>query len=57
LENVNRFLGLGGIVAPGTDAGAWAVPHGSDTECGLLFQAGATREDLQRGITAIMEKF
>lgn len=57
LENVNRFLGLGGIVAPGTDAGAWAVPHGSVTECGLLFQAGATREDLQRGITAIMGKF
>lgn len=57
LENVHRFLGMGGIVAPGTDAGAWAVPHGSDTECSLLFQASATREDLQRGITAIMEKF
>ena len=32
MENVYRFAGLGGLLAPGTDAGAWAVPHGSRTE-------------------------
>lgn len=27
VENVRAFACLGGIVAPGSDAGAWAVPH------------------------------
>lgn len=26
-ENVRVFAGMGGIVSPGSDAGAWAVPH------------------------------
>ena len=39
MENVYRFAGLGGLLAPGTDAGAWAVPHGSRTEIPLLEQA------------------
>lgn len=38
LENVRRFHGMGGLIAPGTDAGAWAVPHGSLTEYALLAQ-------------------
>lgn len=36
LENVARFSAMGGLLAPGTDAGAWAVPHGSLTEYALL---------------------
>ena len=39
MENVRRFHGMGGLIAPGTDAGAWAVPHGSLTEYALLAQA------------------
>ena len=29
---------MGGLIAPGTDAGAWAVPHGSLSEYALLEQ-------------------
>ena len=36
LENVQKFASMGGFIAPGTDAGAWAVPHGSLTEFQLL---------------------
>ncbi len=39
MENVQKFASLGGLLAPGTDAGAWAVPHGSLTEYALLEQA------------------
>ena len=61
LENttyyVNRLYRIGGLLAPGTDAGAWAVPHGSQTEIPLLQQAGVSEEYLQRGIKKIVEKF
>ena len=59
LHNVARFAGLGGILAPGTDAGAWAVPHGSLTEYALLEQALGSDAGaiLDRGIRCIMEKF
>lgn len=57
LENVAFFHGIGGLLAPGTDAGAWAVPHGSETEKPLLYQAGVTDDRLQQGIAAIAEKF
>ena len=59
MENVARFADLGGIIAPGTDAGAWAVPHGSLTEYELLEQAlgSAAGEILDRGVRKIMEKF
>ena len=39
-ENVATFASMGGLVAPGTDAGAWAVPHGCSTEETLLTQCG-----------------
>ena len=52
LENVEAFAAMGGLLAPGTDAGAWAVPHGSTTEYDLL--AGI---DLQPGTTRLIEKF
>jgi predicted NUDIX family NTP pyrophosphohydrolase len=54
LENVAKYHGL---IAPGTDAGAWAVPHGSETEEELLSLAGVTRERLQQGIQTLREKF
>ena len=57
LQNVSKFHNLGGLLAPGTDAGAWAVPHGSETEIPLLCQAGVTEEILQKGIKVIAEKF
>ena len=59
LENtmyyVNRFCAMGGLIAPGTDAGAWAVPHGAETEHTLLSRAGAG--DLTAGIQRITEVF
>ena len=59
LENVSVFGELGGLLAPGTDAGAWAVPHGSLTEFELLGQClgDRTEEILARGIGAVMERF
>ena len=59
LENVKIFAGLGGLVAPGSDAGAWAVPHGSLTEFDLLEQAlGENTQTLLRaGTQKIQEKF
>jgi len=59
LENVYEFAGMGGLVAPGSDAGAWAVPHGSMTEEALLEMAlgSSTGKILDRGIQKIKEKF
>ena len=59
LENVKAFAAMGGLIAPGTDAGAWAVPHGSLTEYALLEQALGSDAGaiLDRGIRCIMEKF
>ena len=59
LENVKIFAGLGGLVAPGSDAGAWAVPHGSLTEFDLLEMALAERTEavLETGTRKIREKF
>ena len=59
VENVSLFAGMGGLLAPGTDAGAWSVPHGSLTEYELLKAAlGAeTQKALDRGIQAIRQKF
>ena len=59
LENVRRFAAMGGLLAPGTDAGAWAVPHGSETEVPLIRQALGEDTDtiLAKGTAVIMEKF
>lgn len=57
LENVEKFRNLGGILAAGTDAGAWAVPHGCGTEEAYLAQAGVTEADLAKGLAVIQEKF
>ena len=59
LQNVAAFAALGGLIAPGTDAGAWAVPHGSLTEEPLLAQALGenTEAILAQGIAMIRRKF
>ena len=59
LVNVEKFAHMGGRLACGSDAGAWAVPHGCDTEEALLFLAlgEQTQQVLQRGNQTIAEKF
>jgi hypothetical protein len=59
LENVSSFANMGGLVAPGSDAGAWAVPHGSMTEVELLQMALGEKTEavLEKGTRKIREKF
>ena len=59
MENVYQFAAMGGLLAPGTDAGAWAVPHGSLTEFDLLQEILGSRTEaiLEQGTRVIMEKF
>ena len=59
LENVYEFSRMGGLLAPGTDAGAWAVTHGMLSEYELLSEALGSGADavLARGTAALMEKF
>lgn len=58
-ENVRRFAALGGLLAPGSDAGAWAVPHGSLSEYKLLRDVlGKNAEDvLKKGADRIKAVF
>lgn len=59
MNNVAAFAAMGGRIAPGTDAGAWAVPHGSLTEFPLLNTALGPQAEaiLEQGINQIREKF
>ena len=59
MENVAAFAAMGGLIAPGTDAGAWAVPHGSLSEYALLKQALRENAEnvLSRGVAEIQRKF
>lgn len=57
LENIGAFAAMGGLVAPGTDAGAWAVPHGACTEERWLSLAGVTPEQLTQGTNSVMQQF
>ena len=59
LENVRAFVALGGFLAPGTDAGAWAVPHGGLSEYALMELAlgKAAEETLERGAKEIVKRF
>ena len=58
-ENVAKFAAMGGLLAPGSDAGAWAVPHGCETEVPLLRQILGDGADviLEKGTAAIQAKF
>lgn len=59
LENVAAFAAMGGLLAPGSDAGAWAVPHSTADEAALLRQVLGAQTDtvLDRGTRAIMDTF
>ena len=60
-ENIRRFAEMGGKIAPGSDAGAYAVPHvqGALDEVrhltGIL--GGRTEEILDAGISEIARRF
>ena len=54
LANVAEYKGQ---LAAGTDAGAWAVPHGSTTEEGYFAMAGVGEDRLQQGFRVIAGKF
>ena len=54
LYNVSQYKGL---LAAGTDAGAWAVPHGSTTEEGYFAMAGVGEARLLEGFRVIEKKF
>ena len=59
VENVRTFASLGGLLAPGTDAGAWAVPHAGLTEYRLFAEILGDNADtvLQKGIEKIQAVF
>lgn len=56
LENLEKFSQMGGLVAVGSDAGAWAVEHGCESEWALL-RTVVPEEVLEAGNRAIREKF
>ena len=54
LQNVADYKGY---LAAGTDAGAWAVPHGSTTEEDWLAEAGVGEDRLREGFLVVQKKF
>ena len=57
IQNVAAFHSMGGILASGTDAGAWAVPHGCGTEEQHFARAGVPKDSLHCGLAVIRAKF
>ncbi len=61
VENIRAFAGMGGLLVPGSDAGAWAVPHvqgGLDEYDHMSLALGKDRDAvLDRGIAALRAKF
>ena len=58
-ENLRTFAAMGGRIAPGSDAGAWAGTHGCESEVPLLREILGESADtfLEKGAAAIREKF
>lgn len=58
-KNIQYFASKGGLLAVGSDAGAWAVPHGAESEETLLSEllGNKASDILSRGNRAIIEKF
>ena len=58
-ENLRRFHAMGGLIACGSDAGAWAVPHALGSEELLLQEVfgSETGKILTQGNAAIRAKF
>ena len=59
MENIRRFAGMGGNLAPGSDAGAWAVSHGGMQEYLLMQQALGEETDaiLEQGGALVRSRF
>ena len=59
MDNVKAFADMGGLLAPGTDAGAWAVPHGILSEYDRLREALGEKAEaiLDRGVEEIRRRF
>lgn len=59
LNNIKTYVNLGGILAPGSDAGAWAVPHGCRTEYEILRSVLGDRTEavLTAGAEEIVRRF
>ncbi|MBQ4550796.1 MAG: amidohydrolase family protein [Oscillospiraceae bacterium] len=61
LDNIRRFVKMNGLIAPGSDAGAWAVPHirgGMDEYVYLADALGrGWRDIINAGIDAVRTKF
>ena len=60
-ENIRKFAAMGGKIAPGSDAGAYAVPHvqGTKDEYKYLTEilGEAAAPVLETGVREIMERF
>ena len=58
-ENIRAFAALGGLIAVGSDAGAWSVPHDANTELSHLRAILGSEADaiLSAGNQKIMDKF
>jgi len=59
LQAVSEYAAMGGLLAPGSDAGAWAVPHGTCSEQYWLGLALGEKLEtvLERGIRQVVKKF
>ena len=59
MENVRTFADMGGFLAPGTDAGAWQVPHSIQSEFALFREVLGEAADhiLSKGTAIIQQKF
>ncbi len=58
-ENIRRAAGKGALLAVGSDAGAWQVPHGTGTETEEHWMRQALPESavLERGMEEIQRRF
>ena len=58
-NRLQQFAAMGGLIACGSDAGAWAVPHGCKTEMDHLRRILGPDADtiLSQGNRTIMDKF
>jgi hypothetical protein len=57
MENCARFVAMGGLLAPGSDAGAWEVFHGGTTEFEILSQIPGWETRADTAIAALRKKF
>ena len=59
LTNIESYVNYGGVLAPGSDAGAWAVPHGCRTEYAHLASVLGDRTEavLAKGAQEIVRRF